>query len=228
MTTEEPQSGQPAGGPPPPPAPPTPPAAPPTAPPPGAPPAFGNQPPAGGTGESNGAAVTSLIFGILSWICLGPIAAIVAIITGIIGRKKTYQRGMATTGLWLGIVNLVLSLVLAVVFTIMAVAGIGFLASNTKVVDPSDYEVMVTDCFISSGGVPEASFEITNTDDKTRNYIVEITFEASTSSASTTSSTVVTGIEPGQTKSGTVTGMSLSGNVDSGECRVSEVRNFFS
>jgi hypothetical protein len=224
MTTEEPQSGQPAGGPPPPPAPPTPPAAPPTAPAPGAPPAYGAQPPAGGTGESNGAAVTSLIFGILSWICLGPIAAIVAIITGVIGRKKTYQRGMATAGLWLGIINLVLSVIVAVAFTVMAIVGVGLFSEATKQIDSSLYDVMVTDCNISRSGVPTADFDITNLDSKTRSFLVTVEFESTNSSESTTSVTSVNNVAAGETKSGQATGLQLQGS-DEGPCTITKVAN---
>lgn len=225
MTTEDPQSGQPgsagtpAGGPPPPP-----PA------PPGGMPGAAAQPAAAGapTSESNGAAVTSLIFGILSYLCLGPIGAIVAIITGVIGRKKQYQRGMATTGLWLGIINLVLGVVLTIIFSVAAVAGVGWFAANTKVVSSSDYEFVITDCQISSSSVPSADFDITNTDSEKRNFAVEIEFVSSSGSDSSSGTAIVTNIAPGETKSGSVTGFSLSGNTNRGECKLKEVRNFFS
>ena len=174
--------------------------------------------------ESNGAAVTSLIFGIAGFFCLYIIGPIVAIITGIIGRKKPAKRGMATTGLVLGIVGLVVHVLAIIVFV---VAG-GFLVESTKTVSPSDYDVVITDCQISAASIPSAEFEITNTDDKTRNFLVEVKFESATSSSTSTSSAIVTDVAPGETKSGSVTGLELSGNVDRGECVVTEVRNFFS
>ena len=61
------------------------------------------------------AAVLALVCGIL--VCLGPFTGIPAIIAGVLGRKAARQfpqtvggSGMATAGLVLGIINVVLSL----------------------------------------------------------------------------------------------------------------------
>jgi hypothetical protein len=61
------------------------------------------------------AAVVALVCGIL--LCLGPFTGIPAIVAGVLGRKAAREfpqtvggHGMATAGLALGIVNLVLSL----------------------------------------------------------------------------------------------------------------------
>ena len=74
----------------------------------------------------------SLILGILSCICLGFIAGIAAIITGIIGRKRAIEAGgqgagMALAGIILGIIGTVLSVILtiAIVGGGLALFGIG-------------------------------------------------------------------------------------------------------
>jgi uncharacterized membrane protein len=58
----------------------------------------------------------SLISGIVSFVipCLGPVLAIVAIITGIMGRSDPDQKTMATIGLILGIVYFILGIILVI------------------------------------------------------------------------------------------------------------------
>lgn len=65
--------------------------------------------------------VVALVFGILGFIqCIPLIGGIVAIITGIMGRKRAKEAGqsptMATVGLVLGILGLIISVILTVVF----------------------------------------------------------------------------------------------------------------
>jgi hypothetical protein len=62
------------------------------------------------------AAVVALVCGIL--LCLGPFTGIPAIIAGVLGRRAAREfphtvggKGMATAGLMLGILNVVLSLI---------------------------------------------------------------------------------------------------------------------
>jgi hypothetical protein len=70
-----------------------------------------------------GLAITSLILGILSMICLGPLAAIPAVIFGHKARSKARQfpgaytgAGMATVGLVLGYISLALFVIALAVF----------------------------------------------------------------------------------------------------------------
>lgn len=177
--------------------------------------------------ESNGAAVTSLIFGILAWLCIPVIGSIIAIVTGIIGRKKQAKRGMATTGMWLGIINLVFGFIASIVIVIMAIAGVGFISEGTKTVSPDLYRVEITSCNVSASGTPEAEFDITNRDTKTRNFTVTIKFVADNGQSST-GSTVVSDVKAGETKSGMASGFELGSGASSGECKLSSVRNFFS
>jgi hypothetical protein len=71
--------------------------------------------------ETNVMAIVSLVCGILSFVVLGPLGAIIAIVTGILAKKeieRTKQQGMgfAKAGLIIGAVNLILSLLLVLFF----------------------------------------------------------------------------------------------------------------
>lgn len=67
-------------------------------------------------------AVTSLVTGITSFTCIPGILALVAIVTGIVGlqnaKRGAGRRGFAIAGIVLGAVNIVLSVIAAIVFTI--------------------------------------------------------------------------------------------------------------
>ena len=71
----------------------------------------------------NGVAIAALICGIASIVCycwgFGVLAGIAAIICGIIGRKKCEKKAMATWGIVLGIISIVI-LLLAIIFSILA------------------------------------------------------------------------------------------------------------
>jgi competence protein ComGC len=79
-------------------------------------------PPASGEPQK-GLAVTSLVLGILSLVCLGPLTGIPAIICGHIARKRSRQSpaeyggpGMATAGLALGYASVALVVIAVVIF----------------------------------------------------------------------------------------------------------------
>ena len=91
------------------------------------------QPPAAGTGQNQTLAVVSLILGGVSFVCFGPLLSIPAIITGYM-QKKNIKRspeeyggsGMATAGIILGVVNIVLIAAFLLIYIIViagAVAG---------------------------------------------------------------------------------------------------------
>ncbi|EEF59881.1 DUF4339 domain-containing protein [Pedosphaera parvula] len=86
-------------------------------------------PPAPGSlpAKTNGMAITSLIFGILSlligWACCGPLLSLLGIIFGIIGISQTNKssgtqtgKGMAITGIVLSILGLIISVIIIVIF----------------------------------------------------------------------------------------------------------------
>jgi len=80
--------------------------------------------------------VWSLILGILSFVCLPVILAIAAIITGFMGRSRAKQEGsgtgMATSGIVLGIVNLVISAVVIVMLIVGGVAIFGIVSQQVR------------------------------------------------------------------------------------------------
>ncbi|MGD9583681.1 MAG: DUF4190 domain-containing protein [Lysobacterales bacterium] len=84
---------------------------------------------------TSNAAIVSLIFGLLSWLILPLIGALVAIIAGHVARGDIKRAngqlegdGMAIAGLVLGYLQFVLC-ILAVVVVFLFLGGIAFLAS---------------------------------------------------------------------------------------------------
>ncbi len=97
-------------------------------------------PPAGAPGfvPQNGMGTAALVMAILQFVCLGPIASILAIIFGRIGMNKAKQGlatngGMATASFWLGIAGLILSII--GIFLAVFVIGIGVKIASDSV-DP--------------------------------------------------------------------------------------------
>lgn len=81
--------------------------------------------------ETPGIAIASLVCGILSWVCVGLLAAIPAVITGhmALGRIKRSAgtlagRGMAIAGLLLGYTSIVAMIVLLVLFFTLVLPAI--------------------------------------------------------------------------------------------------------
>ena len=119
----------------------------------------------------NGIGVAALVMGILQFVCLGPIGSILAIVFGVIGRKKAKQGlatngGVATAGFWLGIVGLVVSVLGAIALAIIAIFGVNAasnaldvtnnqrtgLADGTYAMDPTSWLSINNRC--SYGGTP--------------------------------------------------------------------------
>lgn len=98
---------------------------------------YGAPPPspgAGGSspygGQTDGMAIASLICGIASFVACGAITGIAAIILGTMSRRKIDQsggaiggRGMATAGLVLGWISVVLTVIVVVILIIVAASG---------------------------------------------------------------------------------------------------------
>lgn len=100
------------------------------------PPGYGGYPPQGGYGgyagppPSNGMATAGLVTGIISMLCLAPLA-LVAIPLSIAGISKANSingigKGQAIGGLITGIIGLLWG----VAFTFMVIAGVGFFATQ--------------------------------------------------------------------------------------------------
>lgn len=90
--------------------------------------------------QNNGMAVASLVMGILQFVCLGPIGSILAIVFGRIGINKAKRgeagsEGMARVGFWLGIVGLILTVLLGILFAVLAILGVAFV---NNAIDPAN------------------------------------------------------------------------------------------
>ena len=89
--------------------------------------------------KTPGIAIASLVCGILSWVCAGPLAAIPAVITGhmALGRIKRSAgalggRGLAIAGLILGYISIVATVVLLILFFTLVVPAMKEEASKTS------------------------------------------------------------------------------------------------
>jgi Domain of unknown function (DUF4190) len=78
-------------------------------------------------------ALASLATGILCWVVLPFVGAVVAVVTGISARREIRASGgtvggwnMATVGLWLGAIHLFLFALAVLVVVGILVAGVGF------------------------------------------------------------------------------------------------------
>jgi len=79
--------------------------------------------------ETNTLAIISFICGILSFIFLGVIGAILAIVLSILAKKEIAAKnqsgaGLAKAGLILGIINIVVSIII-VILVLILVLGVG-------------------------------------------------------------------------------------------------------
>ncbi len=161
---------------------------PPPPPPPGGtpppPPSFGGTPPpAGGAPAAptkSSLPLWSLITGVASFLCLPVILAVVAIITGFIGRGRAKAEGnstgMATAGILLGVANIVLT---AIATVLAVVLGIGVfntvsnqvtiarsvvpavVAAETYGIANGSYAGLTTDELTAYGFTPSADVTVT-------------------------------------------------------------------
>lgn len=81
-------------------------------------------------------AIVSLVSGILSFVCCGTIASIVALICGILSKKKQPENnGMATAGIILGAIGIALSVIAIIVYVILLVVGVAGAAGASSSLD---------------------------------------------------------------------------------------------
>jgi hypothetical protein len=78
-------------------------------------------------------AVAALVSGILCWCLLPLLGAVVAVVTGVSARREIRASGgtlggwnMATVGLWLGAIHLVLIAIALFILAGLVLAGVGF------------------------------------------------------------------------------------------------------
>lgn len=83
--------------------------------------------------NSKGFAITSLVLGIVSFFCCGTVCSIVGLIFGILSRKKNpVNNGMATAGIVLSIVSLVLGVIILIWSFAVTGSFIGFIEDAAR------------------------------------------------------------------------------------------------
>ncbi len=135
----------------------------------------------GAPNPNNGMAVAALVLGILTFVCLGPIAGILAIIFGFLGMKKAKEiggtgKGMALAGLILGAVGTVLSVIVFIVFVVAAGTATVAIMDATGAVDPANYSIKVTTCETDSAGYPLMAGTIQNKTSSVKSYMFDYEF----------------------------------------------------
>ena len=93
-----------------------------------------------GQPEKKGCGVAAVVCGIFAWLfsvipCVGPILAIIAIITGVIQVKRGYKKGMGIFGIVAGI----LAAIIGIVFSILEVVFLPTIISDLTAED--DYYI---------------------------------------------------------------------------------------
>lgn len=165
-------------------------------PPPPAPPAGGFSPPpsppvppvGGAPSPNNGLAIAALVLGILTFVCLGPIAGILAIVFGFLGMKKANEmggtgKGMSIAGIVLGIVGTVASILFLVFVVFAANQASDSISDSVKnwsgEANASDYNVTVEKCAVDSTfDSPEMTIKVTNKTSTEKSYIFNYEFRS--------------------------------------------------
>lgn len=180
----------------------------------------------GASSAKNGAATASMVLGIISigvgWlpfiVVIGVIAAVTALVLGIVGRRRARRSGVgagfATAGLITGAVG-----------CLVCVVGIVFSVAMVRAIDaydnPGEHVVELTGCARDADTVV-ASGELTNTGDSTESFAVRIFFvRPGTDNAQRQGTALVDDVAPGATASFEVSRQVVLDEID---CTVGDVR----
>ncbi len=131
---------------------------------PGSPQMGGYNPPGGAMPK--GMSITALVLGILSfftccvaynYVNLGMLVALAAVIVGFMARQKVARGeqgggGMATAGLILGAVNLIIQIILLVVFLVFGVEMMNWAQKQAELNQPQD-STLTAPSDVTGGGV---------------------------------------------------------------------------
>lgn len=137
--------------------------------------------PVGPPNPNNGMAIAALVLGIVSFVCLGPIAGVLAVVFGFLGLKKANEiagrgKGMAIAGLVLGIIGTVVWIIILVVFVFAADKASNSIDDWGGKADSSDYRLTVEKCETDSLGYPVMSGEIKNLTNSDKSYTFDYEF----------------------------------------------------
>lgn len=169
-------------------------------------------------------AVAALVLGILTYVCLGPIAAVLAIVFGIMGMKKAKEvgtgRGMSIAGIVLGAVGL-----LATVVVIVLLFALGDTISDSLgTADPDDYELTSETCSVDAFGSVDFDGSIENTANQDLRFTLEAEFTDGSGKVLDTVDTVVF-VSEGRTTSWSITGD--VGDATDVSCQIVHVNDLF-
>lgn len=137
-------------------------------------------------------AVAALVLGILTFVCLGPIAGVLAVIFGFLGMKKANEmggtgKGMAIAGIILGIVGTVISILLLVFVVFAADKASDSISDSVKnwsgPANASDYNITVEKCAIDSTfDSPKMTIKVVNKTSVEKSYIFNYEFRSGSGS----------------------------------------------
>lgn len=185
----------------------------------------------GTTTATNGVAIAALVAGILSLVCLGPIAGVVAVILGFIGIKKADDagngRGTSMVGIVLGVVGSIAWIAIAVLVVFAADEAGEELDDLTGVADAADYELVEESCEVDDVGIVTFSGTIENTSTTEKGFTVHTEIaDADTGRVLDSGSVTKDDIQPGAVERWGVITTGVDEDADL-ECRVTSVNNFF-
>ena len=175
--------------------------------------------------RGNGMGITAMILGIVAvttaWIpfafVAGALCGVLAIIFGIVARRRRKGRGGSPSG--------TVGLILGPVALLFAVGGVALTWVVLDVIRPGRYEIASTSCE-AVGGRQVYQGEIRNGTGRTRSYTIHVEFVRSgTNNVQDTASTDVHDVPGGDSAPWTVSVRNSSGT--DLECRVSSVVGTF-
>lgn len=174
-------------------------------------------------------AVLSLIFGLVSFVCLGPVGGIVAVVFGILGLAKAKQldgrgRGLSIAGIVLAVVNFFVTI--GVVILIILLAGAASDSMSIRSGDPaspSTYEVEITNCSVDALGAADFNGIIRNITDSRRSFMVSTEITDSFGTTMPSFPSLVIDIPPGGSRPWQAT--TFTDPVGDITCRVIGVNN---
>jgi hypothetical protein len=176
-------------------------------------------------------AVAALVLGILTFVCLGPIAGVLAIVFGIFGLSKAKEsgvgKGMSVAGIVLGAVGSVISVIVLVVLLVAAGETADDIADDIAgTADPDIYEIETGQCEVDELGFASYSGTITNTSDESKNFTINVEFRNPDNDVLIESSSdIVLDLAAGDRAEWTVLG--TSSDVTEVDCVLGDVENFF-
>jgi hypothetical protein len=185
------------------------------------------------SGGGNGFAVTALVLGIigllfgfipLTFFVAGTLG-VLALIFGLIGRRRATQRGMKTRTATSGTVLGILSIVMAIIGLVILVTVINSTSNKLNEISggasPSKYKVQISSCASDPTlGLPTAKGTLVNVDSSTKSFTVTIRFLNASGVQLSTGTDVANDVAPGSTATWTATG---SGSGRPAKCEVSSL-----